>query len=482
MSPLKLPAPWCARPFSAASRSGWPTGSAPPCWRGRRLAFLGLRRPDLGLRPGGGRGGRRGSWRCCSAWRAGVAGAAAGWLATSSRLAARWRRSRPAPPSPPSRGTATRNNRFLAAGVVALAVLVAAVAGALLGPAAGAAARQAAGAARAIGARAGAGRQPGRAAGAGAACRPRGRGRRLHAGLAHARAPAQGPARRARACGPPCLSAMLPFLLAWASRRLGRIALVDRRRSWPCCSSACPPAILLKVRWVQDFQFMAWNQVLRASRAWSPAPARSPGGCAGDGFPRAWDRLVVLGLASRRAARGPPGLGIRARAQGGLGARQLDGRAARAGPTPLRLRPRRLRALLRRRRLRRRRSRAQSRRARLARRRHRPGLRRQGRDRRGPALAAVSVRCPDAVPADLKILLRHHRHPARRSRRRLRLPPADHAEPRSPGRPRAPSSSTAGRTRRRRATRCRPSPPAAGRRPSSGTNPSGGRASPPASA
>ena len=71
----------------------------------------------------------------------------------------------------------------------------------------------------------------------------------------------------------------------------------------------------------------------------------------------------------------------------------------------------------------------------------------------------------------------HHRHAARRPPRLLRLRAPDLAGDRRAGRRRARCSRTAGRTRRRRATRCRRSPPGAGRRRSPGTSRSGGRAS-----
>ena len=190
-------------------------------------------------------------------------------------------------------GTATRNNRFLAAGVVGLAVLVAAVAGALLGPAV----------AQLLG------RVPGL----------RARSERAASGAVSAagllvlaplvallleaaifmlvwrtRAPLRKGLLVERAVWTAVLSAMLPFLLTWASHRLGRI------RRWIAALVALllfgvPAAILLRARWVQDFQFMAWNQVGVLAGLVAGTIALT-WWLRGRWLPRAWDRLVVLGL------------------------------------------------------------------------------------------------------------------------------------------------------------------------------------------
>ena len=132
-------------------------------------------------------------------------------------------------------------------------------------------------------------------------------------------------------------------------------------------------------------------------------------------------------------------------------------------------RPRRLRAAARRRRLRRRRSRDPPRRrtslpttASI-----RTATARTPRDALPPPAAACAV--PAGVPGRPEPAPRHHRHPARRSPRLLRLPAPDLAAPSTGWRPRGRCSRTAGRTRRRRATRCRRSPPGAGPRRSPGT-------------
>jgi arylsulfatase A-like enzyme len=190
-------------------------------------------------------------------------------------------------------GTSARNNRFLAAGVVGLASLLAAVAGAVLGPVV----------ARLLGMVPGLRAKAERKVG----------GTISAAGLLmlapllalvveaaifllvwRTRAPLRKSVLVERAVWTAVLSALLPFLLAWSSGRLGRL------RGWLAVLLASvlfgvPAAILIKARWVKDFQFMAWNQVgvivglvaATIALAWW-LRGRSLG--------RGLDRLIVLGL------------------------------------------------------------------------------------------------------------------------------------------------------------------------------------------
>ena len=191
-------------------------------------------------------------------------------------------------------GTAARNNRFLAAGVVGLASLVAALAAALIGPALG----------RCLG------RLPGLRSQADEPSRPvavAAAGILVLAPLLalvveaavfllvwRTRAPLRKGQLVERSVWIACLSAGLPFALAWAGGRLQRV------RGWLAAALALllfavPAAVLLKVRWVQDFQFMAWNQVgvvagLVASVLALTRLLRDRA------LTRAWDRVVCLGV------------------------------------------------------------------------------------------------------------------------------------------------------------------------------------------
>jgi arylsulfatase A-like enzyme len=191
-------------------------------------------------------------------------------------------------------GTAARNNRFLAAGVVGLASLVTAVAAASIGPAL----------ARLLGLLPGLRRKsdwPSPRPGLGVA------GVLVLAPLValaveaavfflvwRTRAPLRKGLLFERAVATASLSALLPFALAGASRRLARI------RGWIAALLALllfgvPAAVLVKVRWVQDFQFMAWNQVaviagLVVATAGLALLLR------GRALARAWDRVVTIGL------------------------------------------------------------------------------------------------------------------------------------------------------------------------------------------
>ena len=155
-------------------------------------------------------------------------------------------------------GTANRNNRFLAAGIVALASLLAAAASAVLGPAL----------ARAL-----------------PFCRPRSQpvapanqpvtaaGLLLLAPLLalvfevavffvvwRTRAPLPRDVRIARAIFAGALTAALPWVM-------GRASLVWPRLSWPKALGAAlllfgvPTGLLIRARWAQDFQFMPLNEV-----------------------------------------------------------------------------------------------------------------------------------------------------------------------------------------------------------------------------
>jgi arylsulfatase A-like enzyme len=155
--------------------------------------------------------------------------------------------------------TATRNNRFLAAGVVALVSLMAATFATFIGPALG----------RALG------RLPGLRSDRARRPRPVSpAGVLLLAPLVallvetaiffvvwRTRAPLRKDVLATRATWAALLAAPIPLLLALASSRLARLRL------WQSVLAALllfggPLAVLLRVRWVQDFQFMPWTQVL----------------------------------------------------------------------------------------------------------------------------------------------------------------------------------------------------------------------------
>ena len=156
--------------------------------------------------------------------------------------------------------TANRNNRFLAAGIVALASLLAAAVAAVLGPAL----------ARAL---------PFSSAASGqAGPPPAGKpvtavGLLLLAPLAallvevavflvvwRTRAPLPRDVRIARSILGGAFTALLPWIV-------GRASLAWPRLSWPRAASAAlwlfgvPTGLLVRARWAQDFQFVQWNEV-----------------------------------------------------------------------------------------------------------------------------------------------------------------------------------------------------------------------------
>jgi arylsulfatase A-like enzyme len=190
--------------------------------------------------------------------------------------------------------TAARNNRFLAAGEVALASLVVAVAAALLGPCLG----RLWGLLPGLRAKAEQPARPFRATAAGIL---------VLAPLAalvveavvlllvwRTRAPLPKRMLAERATWVALTVAVLPFLLALASARLPRL------RWWIAALLSAllfvvPAAVLIKLRWVQDFQFMAWNQVLVVVGL-LVATSGLTYWLLGRGLPRSWDRVVTLGL------------------------------------------------------------------------------------------------------------------------------------------------------------------------------------------
>jgi len=191
-------------------------------------------------------------------------------------------------------GTAGRNNRFLAAGVVALAALGAAFAASFVGPALQ----------RALGVLPGF-RGKSVARDAAPAVSPAGVLvlAPLLAVIVEAavfmlvwrtRAPLRKDVLAARATWAACLSGLLPFLLAWASARLARV------RWWQATVVAAilfgaPVAYLVRLRWAQDFQFLPWTLVAvvagiaAATALWSLLlRARAVG--------RRWNLALVVGL------------------------------------------------------------------------------------------------------------------------------------------------------------------------------------------
>jgi arylsulfatase A-like enzyme len=190
--------------------------------------------------------------------------------------------------------TAARNNRFLAAGVVALATLGVAAATAFVGPALG----------RILGL------LPG--------LRVKSDEARPHPAASAAgilvlaplvalvvevvvflvvwrtRAPLRKGVLVERATLAACLLSALPFLLAWTSSRLARV------RWWQAAGCAAilfgaPFIVLVNLRWAQDFQFMPWTEV-----AVIAGLVLSTAGLArllrGRRLMRSWDRVVIAGL------------------------------------------------------------------------------------------------------------------------------------------------------------------------------------------
>jgi arylsulfatase A-like enzyme len=157
-------------------------------------------------------------------------------------------------------GTANRNNRFLAAGVVVLASLAAASVASFVGPALR----------RVLGVLPGF-RAKSPAHGAAPTLSPA--GVLVLAPLIavfiegvvfllvwRTRAPLRKDMLTARATWVACLSGMVPLLFAWASSRLSRV------RWWQASITAAilfgvPLAALVRMRWVKDFQFLPWVTV-----------------------------------------------------------------------------------------------------------------------------------------------------------------------------------------------------------------------------
>jgi len=157
-------------------------------------------------------------------------------------------------------GTSLRNNRFLAAGVVALASLLAVFAACFLGPAAG----------RLWGL------VPGlrpKSDGSRAQSAPTAVGVLLLAPLVallvetavfllvwRTRAPLRRSLMVERATWVAGLTLLLPPTLAWASQRWARV------RTWQAAAAAgillgSPLVYLVRARWVKDFQFLPWTEV-----------------------------------------------------------------------------------------------------------------------------------------------------------------------------------------------------------------------------
>ena len=157
-------------------------------------------------------------------------------------------------------GTASRNNRFLAAGVVALATLAAAFAASFVGPAL----RRTMGALPGFRNKAAAQAAPPRVSSAGVLVLAPLLAVMLEAAVFflvwRTRAPLRKDVLAARSAWAACLSGLLPLLLAWASARLPNV------RWWQASIVAAvmfgaPVATLVRVRWVQDFQFLPWTMV-----------------------------------------------------------------------------------------------------------------------------------------------------------------------------------------------------------------------------
>ena len=333
-------------------------------------------------------------------------------------------------------GTAIRNNRFLAAGIVAaLTVLVAAV-GALISPAI----------ARLFG-RSPSGSGSGRRRPPGAwdePLAPTPTGVLVLAPLCalllggiiflivwRTRAPLTPSVRTTRTVLAAIVAVLLPAALTLASTR-------GQRLNWRAAAGVAlvvlgiPALLFLRANWTRHLQFLPWKDgrvllyviaagaVLLLFLRWRP-PRRTgrlaivlltpplAGGLAlwaGAAEPARKAATTEAGLAGTALALDPPGPGLR---QG-----HLPGPAGR-------------------RRLRRPQSRRQPRSPRLARRRPGPGLRRPRPARRRPAPAAAAPG-PGHRPARSQHPADRDRHPARRSPGQLRLQAADLTRDRRPGR------------------------------------------------
>jgi arylsulfatase A-like enzyme len=156
-------------------------------------------------------------------------------------------------------GTANRNNRFLAAGVVALASLAAAFAACFLGPAMG----RLLGLVPGLRAKSGVNRPHPAPTWAGVlvlapvvALIIEGA---IFALLWRTRAPVRRPLLVERAAWAAIFSMLLPFALAWTGVRLGRV------RAWQALAAAAiffglPLGYLVHARWAKDFQFLPWTE------------------------------------------------------------------------------------------------------------------------------------------------------------------------------------------------------------------------------
>ncbi len=157
-------------------------------------------------------------------------------------------------------GTAQRNNRFLAAGVVVLATFAAAFAAAFLGQAL----RRMVGLVPGFRAKSSAQEVALAVSPAGVLVLAPLLGLALEVAVFilvwRTRAPLRKDILSSRATWAACLSGLLPFVLAWSSARLARV------RGWQAALAAAvlfgaPVAALVRWRWVKDFQFLSWTLV-----------------------------------------------------------------------------------------------------------------------------------------------------------------------------------------------------------------------------
>ncbi len=216
--------------------------------------------------------------------KAGALGAVAGWLVAGGAAATAV--------AAAVQGTAVRNNRFLAAGVVVLASLVAALAACFLGPALVRLCH------RFLHLRAKAELQDAHLSAAGILVLAPLVAVAVEATVFfvvwRTRAPLRQDVLLAREAWAACLTTPLPFLLSWTSARFSRV------RWWQGALVAAilfgaPTASLVRLRWAQDFQFLPWPIVVAvASMAIVTAGLsvllrdRTPS--------RKWNLIVVAGL------------------------------------------------------------------------------------------------------------------------------------------------------------------------------------------
>jgi arylsulfatase A-like enzyme len=191
-------------------------------------------------------------------------------------------------------GTAQRNNRFLAAGVVVLATLAAGFAASFLGPAL----RRTLGLVPGLRAKSSTQETAPAVSPAGVLVLAPLLALVLEAAVFmlvwRTRAPLRKDMLSSRATWTACLAGLLPFVLAWSSTRLARV------RGWQAATVAAvlfgaPVAFLIRLRWVKDFQFLPWTLVAVIAGIVIAGAALSLL-LRGRALARRWNLALVVGL------------------------------------------------------------------------------------------------------------------------------------------------------------------------------------------